>query len=115
MHATVDCLLDVLKSNGFGGVVADAAGCPQEDHRGGNFFGEDHSIVTGATRHAMRFASGLADRIFDMVHKEWIHCNGLLAQQHVSTNPESAALGYFFGFANEVDRKRTRLNSRHGS
>src|ERR1700722_9542790 len=102
MHAAVDCLLDVLKSNGFGGVVADSAGRPQEDHRGGNFFGEDHSIVTGATRHAMRLTSGPADRFFDLVDKEWIHRDALLVQQYVAAHGESAALGNFLGSTNEL-------------
>jgi hypothetical protein len=73
------CVFDL---NRFRWIVADSAGGPQKNHCGGNFCGEDHSVVASAACHAMRLAARAADSFLGLLDEKRVHRYGALAQQN---------------------------------
>jgi len=66
----------IVKVDGFCGVMADAAGGTQKNHCRGNFFGQDHRVMTGAAYHAVGCAAYLADCLLNLAAEEGIHRDG---------------------------------------
>ena len=50
--------LDVVGQHGLVGMMAEAAGRAQEEHRGGHAARDDHGIVAGAAGHRVRLRAG---------------------------------------------------------
>src|SRR5271156_264296 len=53
-QAGSQCILHILRTNGLVGMMADAAGTTQKDHRAGNPLRQNHGIVTGPAHHGER-------------------------------------------------------------
>ncbi len=70
MQTAFDCLGHIFNPDRFRRVVADSARSSQKDHGGRNFLGQDHRVMSGAADHAVRFASGLPDRLFDFIDEK---------------------------------------------
>ena len=51
LHACSEGGFNVLVEDGFVGVMADAAGAAEEEHGGGEIFGDDHGVVACAAGH----------------------------------------------------------------
>ena len=109
MDAAVKRTLDVLHVHRLGGIVADASGRAQEDHRGRDFFGKDHGVVASAAGHAMRLAAGIADGVLDLFGEERVHGHGTLREEGAPGNREAAFGCDGFGLAGEfVERLGAR-------
>ena len=54
--ADVQCGLHIFFAHGFGGMVADAAGAAQKEHRRGHARGHHHGVVAGAAGHLLHAA-----------------------------------------------------------
>ena len=105
MHAAFDRFGDIFDYYRFCGIVADAAGSAQKDHRRWNFFCDDHGIVSCAADHAVWRATGFADCLFYLGRERRIHGHCRLIEALGPTDFEAAAIRNLFGLVNEtVDR-----------
>ena len=67
----------------LGGIVADPSGSSQKNHGGGNFFRQNHGIMSGAAHHAVRFTPGFSDRLFNFIDQKRAHRHRLLIQESI--------------------------------
>ena len=82
--------------------MADPALSSQKNHGGGNFLGENHGIMSGATHHVMRFTSSFTDRQSDFTDKKRIHCHGPLTQKDITAHGQPAPFSNFFRLSDEI-------------
>src|SRR5258706_4926130 len=72
--------------------MADSSRRSQKNHRGRNFFGQDHRIVPGAAHDRKRFASRSFNCFSSLTDEEWIHGRGLLIELRAPTDDHPTAL-----------------------
>src|SRR5215469_763165 len=94
-------MCDVFRENGLGGVVADTAGAAQKDHGGRDAFSEDHGVVAGTARYAMRQTARRTHGGFDLGNKKRIHSDRVLLEKRGRTEREVATSSDFLGTGGE--------------
>src|SRR5580692_276475 len=80
----------IAGQNRFIGMMANAAGAAQEQHRGGHAPRNNHGIVAGAARHAMNLEPGALDGALQHLCEARIHCDGRLIQARLPAGGETA-------------------------
>ena len=88
-------------ADGFGGVVADAAGAAEEEHCGGDVGCEDHGVVTCAAGHGFRGKAFFLQSQGELRGEGYVHGDGGLVHSLVEVHVEMAAMRNGVGLGNE--------------
>jgi len=93
MPSAIESLRDVVEMHRLRRIVADAPGRSQENHRCGNFFREDHGIMSCAAGHAMGLATGFLNGMLDLLRQKRIHRHGMLCEERPPLHGHTAPRG----------------------
>src|SRR5258705_11947238 len=95
MPSAIESPRDVVEMHRFRRIVADAPRRSQKNHRRGNFFREDHGIMSRARRHAMVISICVLNGKFDLLHYKSIHSYVMLFEAKPPRHRNTASIADF--------------------
>src|SRR5215472_3494407 len=98
MHSGAECRGHIFDQHIFIRMMADAAGRAQEQHGCGDFGGENHGIVPGATGHVVNGIAGSFYSLSQPLHQSCIHGDCGLVELPLLFELQATITGYLSGF-----------------
>ncbi len=93
---------NVLFADGLVGVVGEAAGRADEEHRGGNGGSEDHGVVSGAGEDGLRVEARALGGLVELDGELAVHGHGLLLGVERGADGDAAESAGGLGLGEQV-------------